>query len=80
MREAAADCGGTREVRYEAARRCEHSVGGRKIPAVAVTAFARSEDRIRALQAGYNLNVAKPLESREIVAVIAALVVSIPPQ
>lgn len=32
------------------------------------------------LQAGYNLNVAKPLESREIVAVIAALVVSIPPQ
>ena len=47
---------------------------GAKIPAVAMTAFARSEDRIRALQAGYNMHVAKPLEPQELIAVVAALV------
>ena len=36
---------------------------GVRIPAVAATAFARFEDRIRALQAGYNMHLAKPLES-----------------
>jgi signal transduction histidine kinase len=46
---------------------------GVKTPAVAVTAFARSEDRIRALTAGFNMHVAKPLEPRELVAVVAAL-------
>ncbi|HEX4056675.1 MAG TPA: ATP-binding protein [Tepidisphaeraceae bacterium] len=63
---------------YELIRQLRSS--GKKIPAVAVTAFARSEDRIRALQAGYNLHVAKPLEPREIVTVVAALVGSIGPQ
>lgn len=63
---------------YELIRRLRSH--GKKIPAVAVTAFARSEDRIRALQAGYNLHVAKPLEPREIITVIAALVGSIPSQ
>jgi signal transduction histidine kinase/ActR/RegA family two-component response regulator len=47
---------------------------GARVPAVAVTAYARSEDRIRALQAGYNMHVAKPLEPQELIAVIAALV------
>jgi CheY-like chemotaxis protein len=47
---------------------------GIKLPAVAVTAFARSEDRIRALQAGYNMHVAKPLEPRELLTVIATLI------
>jgi CheY-like chemotaxis protein len=47
---------------------------GVTIPAVAATAFARSEDRIRVLQAGYNMHLAKPLESRELITVIAALV------
>jgi signal transduction histidine kinase/CheY-like chemotaxis protein len=47
---------------------------GDRTPAVAVTAFARSQDRIRALQAGYHMHVAKPLEPRELVAVVAALV------
>jgi CheY-like chemotaxis protein len=45
-----------------------------KIPAVAVTAFARPVDRVRALQAGYNMHVAKPLEPHEIIKVVAALV------
>ncbi len=52
---------------------------GNKVPAVAVTAFARAEDRIRALQAGYNMHVAKPLEPRELMAVIASLVPAGPP-
>lgn len=46
---------------------------GIRTPAVAVTAFARAEDRIRAIQAGYNMHVAKPLEPQELIAVIAAL-------
>jgi DNA-binding response OmpR family regulator len=47
---------------------------GATIPAVAVPAFARSEDRILALQAGYNMHISKPLEPMELIAVIAALV------
>lgn len=42
-------------------------------PAVAVTAFARAEDRIRAVRAGFNMHVAKPLEPDELVEVLAAL-------
>ena len=46
---------------------------GDKTPAIAVTAFARAEDRIRSLQAGYNMHVSKPLEPRELIAVVASL-------
>jgi PAS domain S-box-containing protein len=42
-------------------------------PAIALTAFARSEDRIRVLQAGYNMHVAKPIEPRELLAVVGSL-------
>jgi signal transduction histidine kinase len=52
---------------------------GDKTPAIAVTAFARAEDRIRSLQAGYNMHVSKPLEPRELVAVVASLVRLGPP-
>jgi CheY-like chemotaxis protein len=45
-----------------------------KIPAVAVTAFADSEDRLRALQAGYNMHVAKPIELQELIKAVATLV------
>jgi DNA-binding response OmpR family regulator len=46
---------------------------GNKIPALALTAFARSEDRIRALQAGFQMHIAKPFEPQELLASIAAL-------
>jgi signal transduction histidine kinase len=46
---------------------------GRKLPAVAVTAFARPQDRIQALEAGFNMHLAKPLEPQELIVVIAAL-------
>lgn len=45
----------------------------RGIPAIAVTAFARPEDRITALHAGYNMHLAKPVNALELVTVIAKL-------
>ena len=43
-------------------------------PAIALTAHARVEDRMRALSAGYQAHVAKPVEPAELLAVIASLV------
>lgn len=42
-----------------------------ELPAIALTAFARSEDRSRSLRAGYSAHVAKPVEPAELVAAIA---------
>lgn len=42
-------------------------------PAVAVTAFARSEDRVKSLQAGFQTHLPKPVEPEELLAVIAGL-------
>jgi signal transduction histidine kinase/ActR/RegA family two-component response regulator len=44
-----------------------------RVPAVALTALARSEDRRRALLAGYQTHVSKPVDPAELVAVIASL-------
>jgi PAS domain S-box-containing protein len=44
------------------------------IPAVALTAFARSEDRTRALAAGYNAHITKPVEAPELIITIGNLV------
>jgi CheY-like chemotaxis protein len=46
---------------------------GGKLPAIALTAFARSEDRTRALRAGFLVHVAKPVEPSELVATVAAV-------
>jgi PAS domain S-box-containing protein len=43
------------------------------IPAIALTAYGRSEDRLRALQAGFQMHVAKPVEPAELAVVIASL-------
>lgn len=43
------------------------------IPAIALTAYARTQDRIRAIAAGYNTHVAKPVEIRELVTVVKCL-------
>jgi len=42
------------------------------LPAVALTAYATAEHRIRALDAGFQLHVAKPLGQRELELVVAA--------
>ncbi|APR80926.1 Chemotaxis protein methyltransferase CheR [Minicystis rosea] len=47
--------------------------GGCGAPAVAVTAFARQEDRLRALSAGYQAHLAKPIEPRDLVMAVASL-------
>jgi CheY-like chemotaxis protein len=46
---------------------------GGKTPAIALTAFARSEDRTRALLAGYQVHVAKPIELHELMVTIGSL-------
>jgi PAS domain S-box-containing protein len=46
---------------------------GGKIPAAALTAYARAEDRMRALLSGFQLHVPKPVEPAELVAVVASL-------
>jgi PAS domain S-box-containing protein len=46
---------------------------GLAMPAAAVTAFVRSEDRTRALLSGFQAHLAKPLEASELLAVVASL-------
>jgi signal transduction histidine kinase/ActR/RegA family two-component response regulator len=46
---------------------------GGRVPAIALTAFARSEDRIRALRAGFVVHVAKPVDPSELVATVASV-------
>ncbi len=45
----------------------------RAVPAAALTAYARSEDRTRALQSGFHLHLAKPVDPGELMAAMAAL-------
>jgi CheY-like chemotaxis protein len=48
------------------------SAGG--IPAIALTAYARSQDRMLAFRAGYQAHLAKPVEPTELIATIVDLV------
>jgi PAS domain S-box-containing protein len=52
----------------------EREPKGRTLPAIALTAFARSEDRKRAMLAGYQAHLAKPFDIAEFVLIVAALV------
>ncbi len=45
----------------------------RNIPAIALTGFARAQDRMRALSAGFQNHVSKPVEPDELATVIASL-------
>ena len=45
----------------------------REVPAAALTAYARSEDRMKALRAGFQIHLAKPIDPAELVTTIAAL-------
>ena len=45
----------------------------REVPAAALTAYARSEDRMRVLRAGFQFHLAKPIDPAELVTTIAAL-------
>jgi CheY-like chemotaxis protein len=47
---------------------------GQKLPAIALTAFARSEDRAQALAAGFLVHLSKPVEATELVMTVARAV------
>jgi CheY-like chemotaxis protein len=70
------DIGMPDEDGYELIRRVRQfpAQSGGKVPAIALTAYARVEDRMQALRAGYQMHVTKPVELAELVAVAASLV------
>ena len=45
----------------------------RRIPAAALTAYARSGDRVKALRAGFQIHLAKPIDPAELITAVAAL-------
>ena len=45
----------------------------RELPATALTAYARSEDRVRALQSGFNMHLSKPIDPAELMAAVVTL-------
>jgi CheY-like chemotaxis protein/two-component sensor histidine kinase len=58
---------------YALIRRVRKLADVGRVPAVALTAYARAEDRLRALAAGFQAHVAKPVEASELLMVIASL-------
>ncbi len=44
----------------------------RAIPAIALTAYARAEDRVRALESGFEMHLAKPADPAELIAAVIA--------
>ena len=55
-----------------------HDQGG-DTPAVALTAYGRTQDRMRSLTAGYTMHVPKPVDPGELTTIIASLAVRPPP-
>jgi PAS domain S-box-containing protein len=53
--------------------RSRKNKNGDNVPAIALTAYARTADRIRAIAAGYNTHIAKPVETHELVSVVKCL-------
>ena len=45
----------------------------REIPAAALTAFARSDDRVRAMQSGFEVHLSKPIDPMELIVAAASL-------
>jgi CheY-like chemotaxis protein len=69
------DIGMPGEDGYELIRRVRllPSPAGGDLPAAALTAYARPEDRRRLLNAGYSIHLPKPVEPAELVAVVTTL-------
>src|SRR5262245_3060868 len=55
------------------AMEAEQGAAEDRIPAIALTAYGRSEDRLRALQAGFQMHVAKPVQPAELAVIITSL-------
>ncbi|WP_193196349.1 response regulator [Nostoc sp. MG11] len=56
--------------------RAQKPDNGGQVLAIALTAYGDSEDRIRALEAGFHTHVSKPIDPEELVAIITGLVAS----
>ena len=54
-------------------RQREKRIGIASVPAVALTAYARVQDRMRALTSGFQMHVAKPVEPAELLTVLSTL-------
>jgi signal transduction histidine kinase/ActR/RegA family two-component response regulator len=71
------DIGMPEEDGYTFVRRVRQLPDGRgaasRLPAIAMTAFARSEDRTRAMMAGFQAHIAKPADADEVIATVASL-------
>jgi signal transduction histidine kinase len=59
---------------YEFMRRIRAGSPGREVPAIALTAYTRGEDVERAVQAGYQEHLPKPVDSRKLIEVVKTLV------
>ena len=53
--------------------RMNSAAQGGTIPAIALTAHARAEDRIKAIASGFHTHVPKPIEPDELISVICGL-------
>jgi len=60
---------------YELIRRLrkQEETKDTRLPAVALTAYARVQDRMQAIMAGFSTHVAKPVEANELITVVASL-------
>ena len=59
---------------YDLIRRIRERYRADVLPAIALTALAREEDRSKALNAGYQAHLAKPVDPRQLLTVAAGLV------
>jgi len=59
---------------FELIRRIRQMAGAaRDLPAAALTAYARSEDRAKTLRSGFEMHLAKPIDPSELIAAVASL-------
>lgn len=53
---------------------------GGEMPAAAITAYSRPEDRKKVLQSGFSLHVAKPIDPSQLLAALITLAAMVPPR
>jgi CheY-like chemotaxis protein len=54
-------------------RHAEENVVVRDVPAAALTAYSLSEDRVKTLQAGFEMHLSKPIDSMKLASAVKAL-------
>jgi PAS domain S-box-containing protein len=71
-----ADIGMAQSDGYDLIKRIRQSndAAVREVPAAALTAYARAEDRMKVLQAGFQMHLAKPVDPAELIVAVASLV------